>query len=267
MRRRLLLFAVFVSGLAHAQTRPKFEVASIKPCKADTMPEGNGRGGGMKPNSFSPGRLALSCTTVKDMVGIAYGSFASGRFDPFSSPSIEGGPAWINSDPYTIEAKAAGTPNEGTVAGVMLQTLLEDRFQLKIHRETRDVPVYELTVAKGGLKMPRFKEGSCAPIDVVKFVSQYPPSQSLPEAPAGLQYCRQRGTMSGPNVTEDYQATTLDTFIKFALRRLDRRVVDKTGLTGLFEIRLTYAPDETSGGQPEPDEHSNDPAGPSILMG
>jgi uncharacterized protein (TIGR03435 family) len=153
----------------------------------------------------------------------------------------------------------------------MLQTLLEDRFQLKIHRETREVPVYELTVAKGGLRMHRFKEGTCDPVDLVKFVSQYPPSPSLPDAPPGQKYCRARGTMSGPNVTEDYQGTTLDAYIKFALRGLDRPVVDKTGLTGLFDIHLVYAPDETSsrtlrdGGQLEPDEPSNEPAGPSIF--
>lgn len=253
--------------------RPKFDVASIKPCRAEDIGGGRGgKGGGLKPNSFTPGRLALNCTTVADLIHLAYVSFASGRFNPLSSVPIEGGPAWINSELYTIEASAEGDPGPGTVGGPMLRELLEDRFHLKIRRETKEIPVYELTVAKGGLKMPRFKEGTCVPVDMVKFVAQYPPAGPLPAPPSGLKYCPgARSTMKGPNVTQDFQGSTLDTFIKFFLRDMDRPVIDKTGLTGLFDIHLVFAPDETSdptlrrGGALEPNEPSDDPAGPSIF--
>jgi uncharacterized protein (TIGR03435 family) len=53
--------------------------------------------------------------------------------------AIEGGPSWIKSAPHTINAKAEGTPSSNVMRGQMLQAILEDRFKLKVHRETRDV--------------------------------------------------------------------------------------------------------------------------------
>jgi uncharacterized protein (TIGR03435 family) len=82
------------------------------------------------------------------------------------SCNATGGPAWIYSDRYQIEVKAEGTPREEVMLGPMLQTLLEDRFNLKIHRETREVPAYELTVAKGGLKMQPVPPGRCTLLDI-----------------------------------------------------------------------------------------------------
>ena len=73
---------------------------------------------------------------------------------------IVGGPAWIDSERYAIEAKADGNASRAQMF-LMLQSLLEDRFQLKIHRETRELPVYALVPARGGLKLPPPKEGSC----------------------------------------------------------------------------------------------------------
>ncbi len=72
-------------------------------------------------------------------------------------------------------------------------------------------------------------------------------------------------------MTENFEGSTLDEFCKFALRGMDRPVIDKTGLIGLFNIHLTYAPDESSDrtlrnhGTLEPDEPSDDPAGASIF--
>ena len=73
---------------------------------------------------------------------------------------IVGGPDWINSERYAIDAKAAGNASRAQIF-LMLQSLLEDRFQLKIHRETRELPVFDLVTAKGGLKLPPPKEGGC----------------------------------------------------------------------------------------------------------
>ena len=231
-----------------------------------------GRGGGLKPTSLTPGRVSLNCTTVKDLVHIAYVSFASGHFNPLSTVPIEGGPAWINSDLYAIEAKTEGipTPNAGTVGGAMLQTLLEDRFKLKIHREARGVPVYELTVAKGGLKMRRFQEGTCAPVDLVKWASNYPPLPSLPDPPPGLKHCPNNAPLNGPNIVVDSQGMSFEDFRAFVLRYMDRPVVDKTGLTGRFDIRLEYLPDEASSstirdGGSFVDGPSDVPPGPSIF--
>jgi uncharacterized protein (TIGR03435 family) len=62
-----------------------------------------------------------------------------------------GGPTWINSERFDIEAKA-GCDTTGREMGSMLQVLLEDRFKLKVHRETKDGPVYFLTLSKSGIK-------------------------------------------------------------------------------------------------------------------
>jgi uncharacterized protein (TIGR03435 family) len=135
-----------------AAATPKFEVVSVKPCKA-----GDGGGGGRKgasDGSPSPGRLELTCRTVIDLVQIAYIQYADGKLKPPGRHvPISGGPPWIDSGRYSIDAKAEGIPGQNVMRGPMLQALLEDRFQLKIHRETREVPVYALTVAKGGLKL------------------------------------------------------------------------------------------------------------------
>ena len=82
----------------------------------------------------------------------------------FGQP-IKRSPAWLRSDRYTIDARAAGPESIAMMRGPMMQALLEDRFKLKIHREDREVPVYELTLAKGRSKLRRAKEGSCIPQD------------------------------------------------------------------------------------------------------
>ncbi|HXB69252.1 MAG TPA: TIGR03435 family protein [Candidatus Acidoferrales bacterium] len=190
--------------------------------------------------------------------------FANGHVNLPGSGSvpIEGGPAWIDSERYRIDAKAEGPQNQGTMHGPMLQELFEDRFKPKIHRETREVPVYAVTVAKGGLKLPQFKEGSCTPIDFTIF-TQFPPPP-LPELPPGQKYCPNLGTMKGPKVTVDAQGTSIEEFSKVFLSSLDRPVINKTGVVGLFDFHLEYTPDEPSF-QPRGGD-SADPAGPSIFI-
>jgi hypothetical protein len=151
---------------------PKFEVASVKPCKADYLPPGGRSGGGS--GNLSPGTLRIDCATVKSLINQAYVFFANGHVNR-PSVSVEGGPGWINSERYQVDAKAEGSQSQGMMHGPMLQALLEDRFKLKIHRETREAPAYALTVAKGGPKLHPFKEGSCVPLDLDKILEQFPP--------------------------------------------------------------------------------------------
>jgi len=239
--------------MASAQSPPKFEVASIKPCKADIDP--NGRGGGGR-ESLSPDRLKLDCQTVKGLIQMAYVLFADGRVHPRVFVPIEAGPGWIASERYTIDAKTEGAPNHATMHGPMLQALLEDRFHLKVHRETREIPVYLLTVAKGGLKLKPFQPGSCTPIDFDAFFAQFPPPP-LPEPPQGLRYCITRGISKGQNNLVEAEGMSLDLFTRDYLGRLDRPVINKTGIAGLFDFRLEFAPD---------DAPIDDPAGgPSIF--
>ena len=153
--------------------------------------------------------------------------------------------------------------------GPMLQALLEDRFKVTIHRETREVPVYALTVANGGLKLPQFQEGSCTPIDFTTFretlaISRYSGHVFEPVFLPGVNYCPNRGTGKGSLNMVEAQGTSLDEFSRFFLSVMDRPVVNQTGITGLFNFHLEYAPDETMPGG-GPSARGRPSAGPSIF--
>jgi uncharacterized protein (TIGR03435 family) len=142
----------------------------------------------------------------------------------------------------------------------MLQSLLEDRFQLKIHRETREVPVYSLTVAQGGYKLKPFTEGSCTPMPL-KVPMQAPPP--------GQEYCKVRVSARKPAV--DAQGSTLAEFSQLLTLLLDRPVIDQTGITGKFDIHLEFAIDKATprflrgGDLARFAETASDPALPAIF--
>lgn len=120
--------------------------------------------------------------------------------------------------------------------GPMLQRLLEDRFKVKIHREIKETPVYDLTVAKGGPKLHPLREGSCIPT-TLPLAPRAPP-------PAGQKFCRviiAQG--NGPNMTMDAQGLSLSAFSKLLVLSLDRPVIDKTRITGLFDFQMEYGED------------------------
>ena len=129
---------------------PSFTVASIKPCKAE---EGSSRGGGSWPPNVDPIRLSLNCLQLDFLIREAYLEYETvrraGGLNIFAIP-ITGEPGWLQSERFNIEAKTDSPVSQRMMLGPMLRALLEDRFKLKIHRETREVPTYELTVAKGG---------------------------------------------------------------------------------------------------------------------
>jgi uncharacterized protein (TIGR03435 family) len=236
------------------QTIPPFEVASIKPCRADAPGQRSGANG----TEGEAGRLRLNCQSVADLVRMAYVLFDGGHVNPAATEQVSGGPKWIESERYTILAKAETTkgplPSPGMMRGPMLQRLLEDRFKLKIRQQVVQVHVYELVPAKGGHKLEPFQTGTCNPMDLTVF----PPREI--ENP-----CPSLGEQKGPNVSIEAKGTTVPDFIKFFLRGLDRPVIDKTGLTGRFNFRLVYAPDADSSREPSPQATLSDPAGPAIF--
>jgi uncharacterized protein (TIGR03435 family) len=250
---------VLAAGFAPSQTgkvvASKFEVVSVKPCRGDFPP---GARSGSNGTENSPGTLNLNCQTLKGLIQMAYVVFANGHVNPAVSVPITGGPSWIESERYAINAKAETATSPGIMRGPMLQALLEDRFGLKIRRESREVPVYALTVAKGGPKLPRFQEGSCVSFDFTRF----PPEPALSQ---GLRYCRSLGSMKGPNITVEAEGTRLDDFCKFFLQGLDRPVIDRTGLAGKYNFHLVYAPDTISADPADPGTASDDPPGQSIF--
>src|SRR5262249_4322574 len=146
--------------------RPKFEVASVKPATDQ----------GFQRVRPLPGRLS-AIASVRLLMQNAY------TLQPFQ---IVNAPEWAGSERYEIEAKAAGDPGR-TQLFLMLQSLLEDRFQLKTHHETRDLPVYRLVATKGGPKLPAPKEGGCAESDPAGNWAGGripPPAQGGPPPPA-----------------------------------------------------------------------------------
>ena len=246
------MFVYVPQVLAQSATTPKFEVASIRAGCGNVGGSGAPKGGGAVP---SPGRF-YECGVLRAFIQAAYVRYANGRDNrtPPGLVPIEGGPDWARSDRYQINAKPEGNPRPEMIQGPMLQALLEDRFKLKIRRETRDVPVYALIAAKGGPKLQKFKEGSC---------TKAPP----PPAP-GQKLCGfPSSEIKGPNLTVEVHGMTLEEFSKMILNILDRPVVDKTGITGLFDFHLEFSPDETTPGfhSDTPADGPTDRRGPSIF--
>ncbi len=208
----------------------KFEVASVNPCNA--VPSDSGaRTGGIRT---TPGRFSATCLTVKFLIQAAYAP------SPDASVPLSGGPAWIDSDPYDIEAKAENNPSREVMSGPMLQALLEERFRLRIHRETKEVPVYDLTAGKGGPRLQAFREGSCVASD----------PQQPPAAAPGQRRPTLCGSFSiglkGANLTLDVHKRSLTEFARQL--HLDRPVIDQTGISGLFDFHLEFTVDGTTAG-------------------
>ena len=274
------LQATAQQGITRPGDTPKWEAVSIKPCgrAASAGPRGRGAGPGTARIPIaSPGRLNLTCTTVSRLIAQAYLSLPNGRRNV--QITIDGGPAWINSDQYESNAVADGTPSQEIMKNTMLQAILEERFGLKSHRETREVSVYALTVLKGGIKLQALPEGSCDPRDSSK------PPRPLRGTPDGLTEVLEPGqkptcasvfvTAKGaadPSTTLYAKASNF-TELAGALRIvLDRPVINRTGIAGMFDFRMQFAanpnaagPAPNSFGAPASPATVADPAGPSIF--
>lgn len=230
-----ITLGVVYAPLVRAQATPKFETASIKRCSSRP---GFMRGAGF---SASDGKLNTGCIALADtdstgLIERAYVRFSGGlpHFEVGIIP-IAAAPDWIHTELFEIEARSDGNPSPGLMQGPMLQSLLEDRFKLKIHRETREVPVYALTLEQGNSGLKPFAEGSCVP----------PPTKiPFPELAPGQQYCKLRVGAQPPLV--DAQGTNLAELAHLLDLVLDRPVIDKTGTNEKFDIHLEFAPDATT---------------------
>jgi uncharacterized protein (TIGR03435 family) len=211
--------------------RPSFEAASIKPnpgCEKNPPPG---------PGTFtpSPDRIEIPCINLKTLIMIAYGTFADGvTVDP-QRLRMEGGPSWMQSEDYSVSAKADAPPaHSQMMLGPMLQALLEERFQLKTHREPREMPVFAMTVAKSGLKLQPLAKVACTPIDEVHMV------EGKAEDFCGT--LRIRTTETG-NTMMDMSGSTMRQFAQGLSRLAGRTVIDKTGIEGQFNLHLEFTPD------------------------
>jgi uncharacterized protein (TIGR03435 family) len=216
----MLVLTALHSNAQKPAPRPEFEVASIKP---------NTSGNNMimiRPPVG--GRFTATNARLKTLVVIAY------KVQDFE---ISGGPSWTNTDGYDITAKATDSNIGIDQLRPMLQTLLEDRFQLKVHRETKEVPVYALLAGKNGPKLPEAKEGGCT-----SFNSNSPPPPSpapgqFPPTPCG-------GFFMGPNHLEGGKIG-MEQFVSALSNLLGQPVIDKTGFKGTFDVKLDFSPEGT----------------------
>ena len=149
----------------------------------------------------------------------------------------EKNPSWIDSELYTIEAKAESNPDQsvpgqGMMLGPMMQGLLEDRFKVKVHREIRLVPVFSLIVGKGGPHLPPAQRDACVAQDL-----DQPPARPAP-GQAPRPFCGFALTMT--NGFELRSATTAQLCLALS-RPMGRKVVDRTGISGMFDIRLDWS--------------------------
>jgi bla regulator protein BlaR1 len=261
IRKKLLISAAVLAaiavpvvfGLARAipnqaqstgAARPQFDVASVKPCDNSSLPPGGGRVGGGGGADSSSGRLSVSCQTVKGFITMAYVLSANGQRQGAAALKrlpVEGGPAWINSERYTINAETEANASEAMIRGPMLQALLEDRFKLKTHLESREIPIYELTAAKSGFKLKPAEEGSCTPRDPANPRRQLAPGE---KPLCGQGFARRNGS----DWTVDLRSMSMDEFSKWLEFGVDRLVFDKTGIPGKYDFHLEFAADETTPG-------------------
>jgi uncharacterized protein (TIGR03435 family) len=223
-----LVTAASVVAQAEAPAR-KFDVASIKPAAPGA------RGMFIRPIA---GGVAVTNMTLKELIIIAY------RIQPFQ---LSGGPDWIDSARYDISAKSDNAPKT-TEIPLMLQGLLADRFQLKISRDTKDLPIFALVVArkdgKPGPKLVEAKEGACSQPDPSK-----PPTPPTPGQPPVLPcggMAMGRESLRGAGMAVSQLAPMLS-------RKLGRSVVDKTGLTGKYDISMEWTSDDAQGSPSQPD--------------
>jgi len=219
--RAALIFLIALAAQGQTTT-PAFEVATVKPSPALMKYSGFQFPGG--------GRFEASQETVKAMVAFAY---------EVRDFYVSGGPGWAGTDRFEIVAKAdaSATPVQ---MRAMLRTLLAERFKLAVRRESKEVSLYQLVVAKDGVKSSGLQESSVK-IGGIRFLG--------------------RGQIEGTGIAMSGLANYLQTL-------LGQVVVDKTGLTANFDFKLAWTPDESQAGKPGAQAglaNAADPGGPSIF--
>lgn len=194
-------------GLAQPTAAPAFEVASVK--AVDLPPGTFPFGDRAAPAIHISGNRVTTRASISGLVLAAY---------DLKGFQISSAPDWTDRrgrlQLYDISAKTEGegTPTLDQVRQ-MLRTMLADRFQLKLHSETKELPVYDLVVGKNG---PKLKESA---------------GDTSPPRPA---------TFSGPLIRLNLSNTSMADLIRYLGANVDRPVLDKTGLTGRYDFTLEF---------------------------
>lgn len=228
MTRHIAALALLIaSGVVNAAIS---YVASVKPNNA------------ANPRGFteyqSGGRFTATAATVRALLRLAY------RIQDYQ---LIGAPAWLSTERYDITAKAEDNP--APLQQELLRTLLADRFQLSVHNETREMPVFALVLAKADGKLgPRLIQSDfdCAAYAAAPHALPGPGATPACATNIGM------GKLSGKSIPMTQLATSLAPFV-------NRFTIDKTGLTGRFDVELTWTPERVADATP------GDSSGPSIF--
>jgi uncharacterized protein (TIGR03435 family) len=230
----LLLAAAVYGQTTPAAVRRAFEAATIKL---------NNRcfDSGLPPAAPSaPGRLAMHCMPLTSAIQSAYVIYRDG-IRPLALGSdvpLEGAPDWLTSDLYDLDAVAAPDARQEEMRGPMLQALLEERLRLKVRFDTREAPIYALTVARTGHRLTPFVSGSCARLD--------PNALSAPLQAPPCQFGIRAVPPTSSDLVLDAQGFNLDAFARQLGVSLDRPIVNRTGIDGQFTLHLEFAADQTT---------------------
>jgi uncharacterized protein (TIGR03435 family) len=240
MRRVVLLFglaAFWASVVTHAQS-PAFEVVSVKP-----VPPGTQGGGGVQ---FSPGgRVTWTNVTLQAMVHAAYQRFT------WDSWEIVGGPDWLDETRFDVIAVAPGGLPRVDADGfpsqllAMVRAMLEDRFKIVAHWETREAPIYHLVMDRAdrrlGAKLVPITV-DCEQVNAAILAGTPPASRPGRGRECGFSYTSEPGWLQGNAVTMAVLARFL------GVEGAGREVVDRTDLQGTFDIDLQFLPELPFGG-------------------
>jgi bla regulator protein blaR1 len=216
-----LLHATHSSGQAVVEAPkqlPAFEVASIKPSVPGEM---------MVMTKFTDDGVLIKNKPLIMLIWEAAGLNAN-------DDQVIGAPAWVKTERYDIDAKVseADAPKLDKLSRIerneMMESVLVDRFKFAAHRETRELPVYELVVAKGG---PKLKEAV--------------PGDTYPTGLKDDQGKSSPGTVRVGLGTMDCQAIQIASLVEGLTLLTGRTVVDKTGLIGKYDIKLRWTPEDS----------------------
>lgn len=221
-RALIALIALSASLAAQAPAPTAFDVASVKPSAPNQI---------SSSINFGPGQARVANQALRDIISWAYDlGMASSLGDP-AGYRLVGGPNALLSRFFDIEGR---TSADATIAQkkAMLRTLLADRFKLRIRRETRQVPLYAVTLANkapgSGLKPSTLDCDSerGRALRAANYDKPTPCSVARSELAGGIRIFRGAGPMSA--------------MVRQMHSRLDRPVVDETGLTGNFEWSIRF---------------------------
>ena len=236
---RVAILSVCVSASVLAQqpdATPAFDVATVK---VNTSGPGPAFGLMLLPG----GRVFAQNVPLRELIRAAYG---------LEDSQLEGIPASIRSARFDVEARTGGEVNIDTARG-MTRRLLVERFHLLAHTETRQLPVYELVMARGDRSPGRGLRAAgseCAPVTLPAGIPPAPPP------PPGAGTSMTGGGFECPSGMLpghlSLRRLSMTAFAGILWRRLVQRpVFDRTGLSGQFDLDLTYLPElESINGRP-----------------